>query len=168
MTNEELICSLRYCFEKRKTVVGVPWYVWCDRAADALEAAEKRIADLENDLMCGTVKTMKQRLIDANAYAAEMKTRQNACEEIMDAAKQDENWEVYDRMNTAFGVFVEAKLTLDNAPTVDAVPVEWIENYVKWLRKREIQFAPVAIETMLSYYKDSQEYCDSDGERRTE
>ncbi len=47
MTNEELICSLRYCFEKRKTVVGVPWYVWCDRAADALEAAEKRIEELE-------------------------------------------------------------------------------------------------------------------------
>lgn len=55
MTNEELIYSLRYCFEKRKTVVGVPWYVWCDRAADALEAAEKRISDLEDDLMSGTV-----------------------------------------------------------------------------------------------------------------
>lgn len=47
MTNAELIYSLRYCFEKRKTVVGVPWYVWCDRAADALEAAEQRIAELE-------------------------------------------------------------------------------------------------------------------------
>lgn len=57
---------------------------------------------------------------------------------------------------------------LKDAPTVDAVPVEWIENYVKWLRKREIHFAPVAIETMLSYYKDSQPYCDSCGERRTD
>ncbi|MBQ1386179.1 MAG: hypothetical protein IIY75_05230 [Erysipelotrichales bacterium] len=63
------------------------------------------------------------RLIDANAYAAEMKVRQDACKELMDAAKQYENWEVYDRMNTAFGIFVEAKLTLDNMPTVDAVPV---------------------------------------------
>lgn len=45
MTNAELIMSLRYCFEK-KTVLGVPWYVWCDRAADALEAAEKRIVKL--------------------------------------------------------------------------------------------------------------------------
>lgn len=37
MTNAELIYNLRYCFEKRKTVVGVPWYVWCDRAADAIQ-----------------------------------------------------------------------------------------------------------------------------------
>jgi len=50
MTNEELIYNLRYCFEKRKTVVGVPWYVWCDRAADALEADEKRITELEAQL----------------------------------------------------------------------------------------------------------------------
>lgn len=42
MTNEELIYSLRYCFEKRKTVVGVPWYVWCDRAADAIEECMKK------------------------------------------------------------------------------------------------------------------------------
>lgn len=56
--------------------------------------------------------------------------------------------------------------TIESAPTVDAVPVEWIENYVKWLRKREIQFAPVAIENMLSYYKDLQPYCDSCGERK--
>ena len=66
---------------------------------------------------------MEQRLIDANAYAAEMKTRQDACKEIMDAAKEDENWEVYDRMGAMFSIFVEAKLTLDAMPTVDAVPV---------------------------------------------
>jgi rubrerythrin len=47
MTNEELIETLRYCFEKRKMVAGVPLHVWCDRAADALEATEKRIAELE-------------------------------------------------------------------------------------------------------------------------
>ena len=69
------------------------------------------------------------RLIDANAYAAEMKTRQDACKEILYAAEKDGNDEVYDRMNCAFGVFVEAKLTLDAMPTIDAVPVvrcEWI------------------------------------------
>lgn len=47
MTNEELIATLRYCFEKRKMVAGVPLHVWCDRAADALEAAEKRIDELQ-------------------------------------------------------------------------------------------------------------------------
>ena len=47
MTNEELIYSLRYCFEKRKTVVGVPWYVWCDRAADAIERLQKQNEELQ-------------------------------------------------------------------------------------------------------------------------
>ena len=63
------------------------------------------------------------RLIDADAYAAEMKTRQDACKEIYEAAREDGNEEVYDRMNCAYGVFVEAKLTLDAMPTIDAVPV---------------------------------------------
>lgn len=108
------------------------------------------------------------RYIDADAYAAEMKTRQDACLELMNEAMEQDNEEMYAQKSAAFSVFVEAKLTLDAMPTVDAVPVEWIETYVKWLRGREIQFAPVSIETMLSYYKDSQAYCDSCGERRTD
>jgi hypothetical protein len=66
---------------------------------------------------------MEQRLIDANAYAAEMKVRQDACKEIMDAAKEDDNWELYAHMSAKFSIFAEAKLTLDKQPTVDAVPV---------------------------------------------
>ena len=66
---------------------------------------------------------MEQRLIDANAYAAEMKTRQDALKEMMDAARNEENWELYDKLSRPFGVFVEAKLTLDAIPTVDAVQV---------------------------------------------
>ena len=77
------------------------------------------------------------RLIDADAYAAEMKTRQDACKEILYAAEKDGNDEVYDRMNCAFGVFVEAKLTLDAMPTIDAVPVVhgyWIyEQRGRWI-----------------------------------
>lgn len=48
MTNAELITELTYhaSIEKRKLLSD---------AADALEAAEKRISDFENDLMCGTV-----------------------------------------------------------------------------------------------------------------
>ena len=34
------------------------------------------------------------RYIDADAYAAEMKTRQDACKEILDAAEEDGNDEV--------------------------------------------------------------------------
>lgn len=63
------------------------------------------------------------RLIDANAYAAEMKERQDALKEMIDAAVKDDNWELYDKLSRSFGVFVEAKLTLDKMPTVDAVPV---------------------------------------------
>lgn len=63
------------------------------------------------------------RLIDADAYAAEMKTRQDACKETIDNAVEDERCEVYDRMSSAYSVFIEAKLTLDAMPTIDAVPV---------------------------------------------
>lgn len=66
------------------------------------------------------------RYIDADLYAAEMKTRQDACKEIMDSAKEDEKWELYGNMSAKFDIFIEAKLTLDNMPTVDAVPVKWI------------------------------------------
>ena len=69
------------------------------------------------------------RYIDADAYAAEMKTRQDACLELMNAAREMDNEEMYGQKSAAFSVFVEAKLTLDAMPTVDAVPVvhgEWI------------------------------------------
>lgn len=63
------------------------------------------------------------RYIDADAYAAEMKTRQDACLELMNAAREMDNEKMYGQKSAAFSVFVEAKLTLDAMPTVDAVPV---------------------------------------------
>lgn len=63
------------------------------------------------------------RYIDADAYAAEMKTRQDALKELMDDADALDNWEMYYGLSRAFSVFVEAKLTLDTMPTVDAVQV---------------------------------------------
>lgn len=72
---------------------------------------------------CEVMNMNEVRLIDANAYAAEMKVRQDACKEMIDAAVKNDNWELYDKLSRSFGVFVEAKLTLDNMPTVDAVPV---------------------------------------------
>ena len=66
---------------------------------------------------------MEQRLIDANAYATEMKSRQDALKELIDDAVAMDNWEMYDGLSREFSVFVEAKLTLDAMPTVDAVPV---------------------------------------------
>lgn len=63
MTNEELIKALRYCSdnEKEDGCDECPYLhngmcrTMLSDAADALEAAEKRISDLENDLMSGIV-----------------------------------------------------------------------------------------------------------------
>ena len=60
------------------------------------------------------------RLIDADAYSAEMKQRQEACKEWLSGLADSE------LQNQAIGTlnaFVEAKLTIDSMPTVDAVPV---------------------------------------------
>ena len=104
------------------------------------------------------------RLIDANAYAAEMKERQDALKEMIDAAVKDDNWELYDKLSRSFGVFVEAKLTLDNMPTVDAVPVEWIKEKIESLKSQGNEFASLSariIQAMLNDYV-------ADGERRSE
>ena len=65
------------------------------------------------------------RLIDADAYCAEMKTRQDACKEEIDNAIAREDWELYDKISRAYAAFTEAKLTLDNMPTVPAAP-RWV------------------------------------------
>ena len=71
------------------------------------------------------------RFIDADAFAAEMKVRQDALKELIDDAVAMDNWEMYDGLSREFSVFVEAKLTLDAMPTVDAVPVVRCEDCVK-------------------------------------
>ncbi len=42
------------------------------------------------------------RYIDADAYAAEMKTRQDACLELMNAAREMDNEEMYGQKSAAF------------------------------------------------------------------
>ncbi len=78
------------------------------------------------------------RPIDANAYASEMKARQDALKELMDDAVALDNWEMYDGLSRAFSVFVEAKLTLDAMPTVDAVPVVRCEDCVRWKKMENL------------------------------
>lgn len=63
------------------------------------------------------------RLIDADAYKAEMKQRQDACAEWRDEAKACCDTELFVRADGALSAFIEAKLTLDKMPTIDAVPV---------------------------------------------
>ena len=106
------------------------------------------------------------RYIDADLYAAEMKTRQDALKELMDDAEALDNWEMYDGLSRAFSVFAEAKLTLDAMPTVDAVPVEQIESFIDWLERNGYTLLKKAIINALHDYRADGER--KDGERRTD
>ena len=64
------------------------------------------------------------RLIDADAYSAEMRKRQDACREWKDSLNEES--ENYARAEQSFVTFIEAELTLKTTPTIDAIPVEWL------------------------------------------
>lgn len=60
------------------------------------------------------------RLIDADAYAAEMKKRQDACMEAMENASYDgEQFSPKEHWEGVLAAFAEAKLTLDDMQTVN-------------------------------------------------
>ena len=61
------------------------------------------------------------RLIDADAFCDEMRKRQNSAYVLMKNSTKES--EINIRMESAYVTFSECKLTLDNAPTIDAVPV---------------------------------------------
>lgn len=63
------------------------------------------------------------RLIDADAFAEEMKKRQDACKEWTQRTIDTGDEENYLRSCGAYVVFVEAKLLLEKQPTIDAVEV---------------------------------------------
>lgn len=64
------------------------------------------------------------RLIDADAYATEMRKKQDNCRAWKDSL--DEGTELYARAEQSFVTFVEAALTLKSQPTIPAIPVEWL------------------------------------------
>jgi hypothetical protein len=115
---------------------------------------------------------MEQRLIDANAYSAEMKTRQDALKELMDDADALDNWEMYDGLSRAFSVFVEAKLTLDAMPTVDAVQVVRCEKCSHGIKNHGISDGwvlctkPYVTDTVGAMMHPNDWFC-ADGERRS-
>jgi len=60
------------------------------------------------------------RLIDADAYAKEMRERQDACEAAINAESYEgETFSLRQHWEGVFAAFVEAKLTLDSMPTVE-------------------------------------------------
>lgn len=74
------------------------------------------------------------RLIDADAYCAEMKERQYKCIEWRDESKAKGDAELFARADQALATFVEARLTMEKMPTVDAVCVT---------RCRDCEYAPL-------------------------
>ena len=58
------------------------------------------------------------RLIDADAYAEEMRVRQNACLDILAKVSEEVTYSAQQYWNTIFATYAEAKLTLDAMPTV--------------------------------------------------
>ena len=70
------------------------------------------------------------RLIDADAYAAEMKKRQGACmQAVENASYEGEQFSPKAHWEGVLAAFAEAKLTLDDMPTVATdinVPCKWI------------------------------------------
>lgn len=77
---------------------------------------------------CSRSRTM--RLIDADAFAEEMKKRQDACKEWTQRTIDTVDEENYLRSCGAYVVFVEAKLLLEKQPTIDAVQVVRCEECV--------------------------------------
>lgn len=105
------------------------------------------------------------RLIDADAYAEEMKKRQDACKEWTQRTIDTVDEENYLRSCGAYVVFVEAKLLLENQPTIDAVEAkhgEWIDekNGYYWFGKCSSCRKEFAID---GWYASDMNYCPNCG-----
>ena len=96
------------------------------------------------------------RLIDANALLSKMV---NEPVKAVDGVDFDTEW--FTRIADTAVQFTDM---VEDAPTVDAVPVEWINAKIESLKSKDNVFASLTagmIEAMLN------DYC-ADGERRTE
>ena len=72
------------------------------------------------------------RLIDADAYKAKMKEKQDECAKWRDEAKARPEDDVHYTANGVLSAFIEAKLTLDKMPTIDAVEVVRCKDCEYW------------------------------------
>lgn len=96
------------------------------------------------------------RLIDADAYAEEMRKKQKVLKEIMDKEKSEEKREYW---NGVYMTFVEANLTIDNMQKIDAVPVV---RCMDCIYRDEEHYCP-----QIDNYAEDCFYC-ADGERKEE
>lgn len=63
------------------------------------------------------------RIIDADQYAVEMKMRQDAVQASIEHPRAGRYYTDMEHWQGVMLAFVEAKLTMDNMPTIDAAPV---------------------------------------------
>lgn len=94
------------------------------------------------------------RLIDADAYAAEMRIKREECRAWKDSLQ--EGTELHARAEQSLVTFIEAALTLKSQPTINAIPIGWLK------QKRDSQSDPWdylanAIDYILAVYKKEQE-----------
>lgn len=88
------------------------------------------------------------RLIDANTLWELMRTYDD-----YQGAKEAHDVELVHRDSILFAI--------ETAPTVDAVPVEWIQGFMDWLDSKGYTIASAVIQKMLNDFR-------ADGERRSE
>ena len=72
------------------------------------------------------------RLIDADKFTQEMKNRQTAVSVSVEHPITDRYFTDKEHWEGVLLAFVEAKLTMDNMPTVDAVPVIRCKDCINW------------------------------------
>ena len=76
------------------------------------------------------------RLIDADAFSKEMKVRQIAAEVAIENSSGKMNYTDKEHWEGVFCTFAEAKLALDDTPTVEAVPLDAL---CEWLEKNDYE-----------------------------
>ena len=95
------------------------------------------------------------RLIDADAYAAEMRKRQENCRAWKDSL--DEGTELHARAEQSFMTFVEAALTLKDQPDIDAIPVEWMRDKMRGYASALKSTETAALARVMQMWEEEQE-----------
>ena len=106
------------------------------------------------------------RLIDADAYADEMRKRQDECLKWVNRTKdiKGKNYTINDIALQAMATFTEAKLTLNKQPTVDAVQVVRCGECKHWESAKDPDDGGLC--RALGFLRTDREWYCADGERK--
>ena len=95
-------------------------------------------------------------LIDRAAYRAELRSRQEECYKACQDAKNEVE---HDHWAGVYAAFVDAKLTLNKLPTIEAVPLEplceWLEENAG-LPTDDYMISKTAWERKLKHWMEGQ------------